>query len=127
MLANAIHHREGTMQLRTCGALPTAAATRLWQGFSGVPSMRLEDVAPEESKIRDLERRIVDERRKGEPVDSLVDERRRTYDSWIARLDHEIGDPRRDQQVRDRLQRQRERAIRDYGQPISGAAHSPGQ
>ena len=78
--------------------------------------MQLEEVAPEETKITDLEGQIGDARRKGEPVDSLLDVRRRTYESWIARLDRELSDAV-DKQDRDQIKRQRERAIKDYGSP----------
>ncbi len=100
------------MELRTSSGLPTGTAPSLCQKFSWVPFMRLEDEAPEETKIRDLEKRIGDERDKG-TVDSLVKEKRRTYDSWIERLDREIPGASGDEKVR--LQRQRERAVRMYG------------
>jgi hypothetical protein len=85
-----------------------------YQRSSYVPSMRLEFEAPEESKIRDLERQIDDDRRKGNQVDRLIEERKRIYDSWIDRLDKEIAGAT-DQPDRDRLERQRERAMREYG------------
>ena len=115
MLANSIHCGEGTMQFTTCSAPLTAVATRPFHMFSQGPAMRLEYGPPEESKIRDLENQIGNARRKGDPVDSLVEERRRTYESWIERLGREIA-AAKEARERDRLNGQRERAIRDYGQ-----------
>jgi hypothetical protein len=100
------------MELRTFSGLPTAAAPSLCQKFAWDPSMRLEHEALEESQILDLEKRIGDERDKG-TIDSLVKEKRRTYDSWIERLDREIPRASGDEKVR--LKRQRERAVREYG------------
>ena len=103
------------MQITTCIALRSTSATEPWQRFSRVSSLRLEDDAPEETKIRELEKEIVKEHNKDKPVDSLVKERKQTYDKWISRLNREIADASRDQRNRDELKRQRERAIRDYG------------
>jgi hypothetical protein len=82
--------------------------------FTSRPSMQFEYDAPEEGKIRDIERQIGEARRKGEPVAPLVDEKRRTYDSWIARLDRELGDAA-DKTHQERIRQQRERAQREYG------------
>jgi hypothetical protein len=76
--------------------------------------MRLEKEPPEESKIRELEKRIGEERDKGRTVDSLVEEKRRTYDSWIARLDRE--EPRASGEEKVELRNQRKRAVRFYGE-----------
>ena len=102
------------MQFPTYGALRTVRATQGCREFTPSPSMQLEDDAPEETKIRDLEGQIGEARRKGEPVESLLDERRRTYDSWIARLDRELGEAA-DKADQERIKKQRERARRDYG------------
>jgi hypothetical protein len=99
------------MELRTSSGLPTGSAPSLRQKFSWVPFMRLEDVAPEETEIRDLEKRIDKERDKG-IVDSLKRERRKIYDKWIDRLDREIPAARGAEKVR--LERQRERADQMY-------------
>lgn len=76
--------------------------------------MRLEYESPEETKIRELEHQINEAGDKGEPVESLREERRRTYDLWIERLDREINNAKGERD-RGRLERQRERAIREYG------------
>jgi hypothetical protein len=74
--------------------------------------MRLEDEAPEETKIRELERQIGDESNK-DKVDSLIKEKKQTYDSWIERLDQDI--PRASGDEKAKLQQQRDRAVREYG------------
>ena len=92
--------------------------------------MKLEDVAVEETTIRDLERQIGEARRKGTPVDSLVEERRRTYQSWLERLDREEGTTTAERDLQ-RIKQQRERALRDYAWPDApqkqggGGAHGP--
>ena len=102
------------MQSPTYDALGTVGATRGRRNSSLRPSMQLEEVAPEETKIRDLEIQIGEVRRKGESVDALLDERKRTYESWIARLDREL-EHAADNSTRDRIKHQRDRARSDYG------------
>jgi len=78
------------------------------------PWLRLEKVSEEETKIRDLEQKIGDARRNDQPTDALFEERRRTYDAWISRLDREITNER-DKAQQDSLRNQLERARRNYG------------
>ena len=101
------------MELRTSSGLPTGAAPSLCQKFSWVPFMRLEDEAPEETEIRDLEKQIDKEGDK-EMVNSLEKEKRRIYDTWIERLDREI--PAASGAEKVRLELQRERAVQMYGE-----------
>lgn len=77
----------------------------------------LEPGSKEESQILDLERKIGEARRNGQPVEPLLEERRQVYEAWIARLDREL----KDGNAADRawLRQQRERAIRDYKWPDS--------
>jgi hypothetical protein len=75
--------------------------------------MRLEEEAPEETLIRDLENKIDQARGEGASVDSLIEERRRVYEAWIERLDRELEGAKGDRD-RERIEKQRERAIRDY-------------
>lgn len=93
--------------------LQAEPAATLCRGVSRVRFFRLEPEAKEESKILDLERQIGEARDKGLPVEALIEERRQTYESWIGRLDREIGNARTESD-RERLRRQRERAKRDY-------------
>jgi hypothetical protein len=76
-------------------------------------AMWLEFEAPEETQLRNLEIKISEARRNGEPTEALVEEHRRTYEAWILRVDREIQQlpPGSD---RGRLPKQRERAIREY-------------
>lgn len=73
-----------------------------------------EDVAPEESVIRELEKQIGEARRNGTPVDTLIESRNRTYRSWLERLDQQESDPKTAEWERQKIRRQRERAKRDY-------------
>jgi hypothetical protein len=82
--------------------------------FALQPAMQLEPDIEEETKIRDLERKIGDARRQNQPVGSLMEERQRTYESWITRLTTEL-DNAKDKTVREELEQQLERARRDYG------------
>ena len=75
---------------------------------------RLEPESKEETEIVNLERKIGEARRNGSPLDSLIHERQRIYDSWIGRLDRELSDDKITGQDRERLERQRQRATRDY-------------
>jgi len=83
-------------------------------GLLAKQTQRLEPESKEESEIINLERKIAEQRRKGLPADSLLHERQRIYDSWIQRLDRELRDPKITEQDRENLEKQRERAIRDY-------------
>lgn len=118
MPPNACDCREVNMQYTTDGLKRTAPVTVLCPGFSRKRSMRLEYGAPEETRIRNLEEQIAEARRKGTPVDSLIEERRRTYESWLERLNREL-DKAIAERDRESIKRQRERAIRDYKWPDS--------
>lgn len=102
------------MQFQLYGVPATVHGSRRRRDFTPGPCMQFEYDAPEEGEIRDLERQIGEARRKGEPVEPLLEEKRRTYDSWIARLDRELGEAasKTDQ---ERIKQQRERAQREYG------------
>jgi hypothetical protein len=107
------------MQYTTNGLLaPTPPMTSLCPGFSRQPYLRLEDDAPEETRIRELELEIGKARRNRAPVDSLIEQRRLEYESWIKRLDREI-DREKTEYRRKIIEQQRERAIRDYKWPDS--------
>jgi len=83
-------------------------------GFLAEQPLRLEFDSKEEGQIVELERKIGEVRRKGLPVDSLLHERQQIHESWINRLDRELSDTTITEQNRERLERQRERAIRSY-------------
>jgi hypothetical protein len=114
MRTNEIDWRIATMQFQIYDAPATVYGTQGFREFTSRPSMQFEYDAPEEGKIRDLERQIGEARRKGEPVEELVEEKRRTYDSWIARLDRERGNAA-DKRDQERIRQQLERAQREYG------------
>ena len=76
--------------------------------------LKLERVSEEETKIRELEQKIGEARRNDQSIDALVEERRRTYDAWISRLDRELTSEK-DKAQQDSLRNQLERARRNYG------------
>ncbi len=98
----------------------TTNIPRICPAFSPSRSMQFEDVVPEETAIRELERQISEARRNGTPTDSLIERRRSTYESWIKRLDQEIQQPPRGSDP-GKLRQQRERAITHYKWPDSPA------
>lgn len=98
----------------------TTNVPRICPAFSPARSMQFEIVVPEETAIRELERQISEARRNGTPTDSLIEQRRRTYESWIERLDHEIQKPPQGSDP-GKLRQQRERAITQYKWPDSPA------
>jgi hypothetical protein len=73
----------------------------------------LEFEAPEETHLRNVEIKISNARSNGLPVEALVEEHRRIYQSWIDRLDREIRDLPRGSDP-EKLTKQRERATRQY-------------
>ncbi len=95
----------------------TAPAAKLYPGFSR-RRLRLEPEAPEETKIRDLENQIGEARRNGTPVGLLIRERKRTYDSWLERLDRQLNETTAGKD-RESIKQERERAIREYKWPDS--------
>lgn len=111
------------MQFTTCTIVRTPPAPQFGPGLWRKPPMRLEYGAPEETKIRGLESQIGKARRNGTPVDSLIEERRRTYESWIERLDREMGGELKERD-REKIRQQRERAIRDYKWPDAPVTRS---
>lgn len=98
----------------------TTNVPRICPTFSPSRSMQFEDVVPEETAIRELERQISEARHNGTPTDPLIERRRRTYESWIERLDREIRQPPRGSDP-GKLRQQRERAITQYKWPDSPA------
>jgi hypothetical protein len=104
------------MQNAARDAQPPASLSRICPASFPSRSMRLEDVVPEETIIRELERQISEARRNDTPTDSLIERRRRTYESWIERLDRDIKQPPRGQDP-GKLRQQRQRAITHYRWP----------
>lgn len=78
------------------------------------PRLRLEDVHPEETKIREIEQKISEARRNNQPTGALTEERRRTYDTWIDRLDRELKNEKNAAR-KDSIRNQLERARNSYG------------
>jgi hypothetical protein len=78
--------------------------------------VRLEDVAPEETEILDLEKKIDEARRNGVPCDDPVRKRDAARDSWLHRLDGEIQQTPSESR-RDYLKGQLERIRIQYGGP----------
>jgi hypothetical protein len=78
------------------------------------PQVRLEDVAPEETEIIDLERKIDEARRNGTPCDEFVRKRSAAYDSWLSRLGREIEQTTSESRL-DYLKGQLERVRIQYG------------
>lgn len=69
-------------------------------------SLRLEEEAPEETKIRDLDRQIDTIERRGENAEPLLHDRNSQYRMWIARLEREIvADPNRREYLSGQLER----------------------
>jgi hypothetical protein len=101
-----IDHLSGWQQQR-------ALAARLCPGLVGGRHLRLEYDSVEEGAIRDLERHISEERKKGLPVDALIEKHERTVASWIERLERQ-SEETTDGRVRKDLERQRERVISEY-------------
>ena len=95
------------------GFLPHALRWRATRSHCR-PTVRLEDVAPEETEIIDLERKIDEARRNGTPCDDLVRRRVAAYDSWLIRLGHEIEQTTNESR-RDYLKGQLERVRIQYG------------
>ena len=102
------------MQSTTYCHMRTVATIR--PRYRSSPAMQLEDEAAEETAIRDLETQIREARGNDELLESLKRQRRQIYDSWIERLNRDIGkaDRKGDHKTKDSLIRQRERATRDY-------------
>jgi len=94
------------MELRQPNTVPTSANDHPCQSFERTHPIWLEKEEPEETQIRDLEKKISDHQ-------SLINEKKKIYDSWIARIDREIGQASKDD--KPTLQRKRDRIVQDYG------------
>ena len=77
------------------------------------PRLWLEEVHKEETKIREIEQKIGEARRNEQPTDALADERRRTYDAWISRLDRELKIEKNEAR-QDSIRKQLERVKSSY-------------
>jgi len=103
------------VQLYTTGSGPTLRSLNQGSRRSALRRpIRLEKESKEETRICDLEVEIGEARRKGQPVDSLLEERKRTYELWITRLNTELANAT-DEAARGRIERQRDRARSQYG------------
>lgn len=80
------------------------------------PSMRLEDVAPEESEIIQLEIEIDKAIRNEAPHENLKKKREEVYEAWLVRLEKEIKQSTNESH-RDYLNGQLERVRTQYGPP----------
>jgi hypothetical protein len=83
------------------------------------PPFRLEEEAPEETVIRDLDLQIDDAESRGESAEHLIRERNSQYQAWISRLERESNDDK-NQNRKDYLRGQLERAKRSYAECGSG-------
>ena len=69
------------MPLHTTGSGPTLRSRNQGSRILALRRLiRLEEEAKEETRIRELEVEIGEARRKEQPVDSLLEERKRTYE-----------------------------------------------
>lgn len=103
------------MHFYTAGFQPSPPSRhRGYRTVASQPLIQLEPEHKEESKINELEIQISEARRDGRSVDALLEERRRTYELWITRLNTEL-ESATDDAARTTIRRQRDRVRSQYG------------
>jgi len=86
-----------------------------------VPWMRLEEEYPEESKIHDVEAEIDSASQRGEPTDSLIQERQEILESWRERVQNELARKSKDAE----LLRERDRVLGYFNERVKLASLAP--